>query len=114
MEGKNCRALSPGIAKHDESYRQAAVLPACKPGQQTRQDKAVAMSPREMCRAEQARRCRDESQQLLSPPGLTALEHPHPGPHVLEPACDSQGHPSAACHQDAGIVRIQLGCPDSA
>lgn len=53
-------------------------------------------------------------ERLLSPSGLTALQHPDPGAHVLEPARDSQGHPSAACYQDAGIVRIQLGCPDSA
>ncbi len=54
------------------------------------------------------------SGRLLSPPGFTALQHPHPGAHVLELARDGQGHSSAACHQDAGIVRIQLSCPDSA
>ena len=43
-----------------------------------------------------------------SPARLAALQHPDPGAHVLEPARDCQGHASAACHQDAGIVWIQL------
>ena len=42
-----------------------------------------------------------------SPAGVAALQHPHPGAHVLQPARGYERHAAPARHQDAGIVWVQ-------
>ena len=42
------------------------------------------------------------------PSGVRALQHPHPGPHILQLPCDIQRYATSTTHQDAGIVWTHL------
>lgn len=42
------------------------------------------------------------------PSGVRALQHPHPGPHVLQLPCDVKRYATSSTHQDAGIVWTHL------
>ena len=50
---------------------------------------------------------------MRTPSGVRALQHPHPGPHVLQFPGDIKGNTAPSTHQDAGIVWTHLSLDHS-
>ena len=45
---------------------------------------------------------------MLIPSGVRALQHPHPGPHVLQFPGHIKRYAAPSTHQDAGVVWTHL------